>query len=119
MKISVDDLSNEIAKALSEYTTDVIENIEEEQESIAKDGVKQLKGSSPKRYGKYARGWRTTKDKDGVTVHNRVYQLTHLLENGHAKTGGGFVAGIPHIAPAEEMMIDLYEKAVERAIKNG
>lgn len=117
MKVNVSELSKAIVQSLEEYTNEVQEEIKDEEEKIAKDGVQQLKSTSPKRKGKYGRGWKLTKEKDGTTVHNRVYQLTHLLEHGHAKVNGGRVEGIPHIAPVEEMMITQYERAVEKAVK--
>jgi hypothetical protein len=53
-----------------------------------------------------------------VVVHSKNrYQLTHLLENGHAKRGGGRVRAIPHIGPAEEIGIRELEERIERALK--
>lgn len=53
-----------------------------------KRSVKLLKQKSKVRTGAYKKGWKAdvATDETGTecTVHNRVYQLTHLLENGHA-----------------------------------
>ena len=116
MKVKVSGVKQAIINELKTYTNEVMEEIEVEEERIAKEAVQELKSTSPKRYGKYTKGWKKTKDKNGTTVHNSVHQLTHLLEKGHAKTNGGRVEGTPHIAPAEETMIDKYEKAVEKAV---
>ena len=47
------------------------------------------------------------------------YQLTHLLENGHAKRGGGRVRAFPHIAPAETAGTEQLVKDIERDLKKG
>lgn len=117
---SIDNLANEITNALQEYTTEVEEGLEKAKEDNAKDGVKTLKVTSPKKTGKYARGWRAKKVSKAWVVHNATdYQKTHLLEKGYAKVGGGRVAGRPHIAPVEEQIIVSYEKQLEKIIRGG
>jgi hypothetical protein len=114
----VKDLSKEIAKALAEYTNEVTEGMEKAKEEVAKETVKVLKRTSPRLTGDYAKGWRTKKVGTAQVIHNATdYQLTHLLEHGHAKVNGGRVPGIPHIGPAEEKAIDEYTKRVEQVIR--
>ncbi len=116
--VKVNDLTKEIARALQEYSTEVEEGLEEAKVEVAKDTVKRLKQTSPKKTGDYRKGWARKKVGTAQVVHNRTdYQLTHLLEYGHAKRGGGRVAGIPHISPAEEWANDEYLKRVEKVIR--
>jgi len=81
-----------------------------------KDGRAYLRANSPKKSGAYAKGWsdKVEENAEGSytgTVYNKNhYQLTHLLEKGHAKRNGGRVQGIPHIEPAfEQMQADMEE----------
>lgn len=116
--VKVNDLTEEITRALQEYSTEVEEGLEEAKVEVAKDTVKRLKQTSPKKTGDYRKGWARKKVGTAQVVHNRTdYQLTHLLEYGHAKRGGGRVAGIPHISPAEEWANDEYLKRVEKVIR--
>jgi hypothetical protein len=112
------DLSKEITKALTEYTQEVTEGLEKAKKDIAKETAKELKKTSPKLTGDYKKGWSVKKVGTAQVVHNRTdYQLTHLLEKGHAKRGGGRVAAIPHIRPAEQRAIEEYVEQVEKVIK--
>lgn len=123
--IKSDDLAKEILATLTAYTDEVEEGIEEAKKKVAQDTVKLLKSTSPVRKKGpsrgYAKSWTAKRQPDGgYVVHNaKHYQITHLLEKGHAKVGGGRVAAIPHIAPAEKQGIEQYIKSVERVIKNG
>jgi len=115
----IGDLSKEISKALSEYTAEVTEGLEEAKEKVAKDTVKHLRSlDHPKLTGDYAKGWARKKVGTAEVIHNRTdYQLTHLLEKGHAKRDGDRVPAIPHIGPAEEKAIEEYVSKAEKVIK--
>jgi hypothetical protein len=56
-----------------------------------------------------------------ITVYNKTdYQLTHLLEKGHAIAGGtGRVPAYPHIGPVERKYIPQYEERINEILKNG
>lgn len=117
-KTNIKGLADEIVKALEEYTNDVTEGIEKEKNNVAKNAVAKLKETSPEDTGDYAKGWRVS-DIDGKkVVHNKTdYQLTHLLEYGHAKVNGERVAAQPHIRPVEEKVIKEFTEGVEKVIK--
>lgn len=123
--IPLEQLGNEIAKILSEYTEDVIEGIDKAGQKVANEAVKELKAKSPKKTRVYAKGWtKKTEKKYGdvstVIIHNKNKpSLTHLLEHGHAKRGGGRVEGKPHIRPVEEQVINEFSTEVERIVKGG
>lgn len=86
---------------------------------------KQIQSTAPKDTGAYSKSWSVKNTKETsksleVTVYSRNrYQLAHLLEFGHAKRGGGRVAGRSHIVPAEEAGIKELESEIERCLKNG
>lgn len=122
MKVKVDDLAATVEKTLSDYAEDVNDIVKQEIKDAGKEAAKELKTKSPKSTGKYAKGWRSTVQKETavgaeVVVHNKIYRLTHLLEKGHAKRGGGRVAAIPHIAPVEEEITGKLSDEIEKELK--
>ena len=124
--ISVDQLAAEIARELSKYSQEIVEKINISSEKVGKAAVKQLRQTSPKRTGEYAKSWTMSTGREIGQPYTRIihakaphYRLTHLLEHGHAKRGGGRVEGKPHIRPAEEMVIKEFVAEVEEAIKRG
>lgn len=120
-KVNINGITKEFAKILSDYKEEVEEGISIAGDKVAKKTVSNLRKNSPKRKkngGAYAKGWRVSTIKGKRIIHNKTkYQLTHLLENGHAKVNGGKVDGIPHIKPAEEEAIKEYVSEVKKVIK--
>lgn len=122
-KISIDDLYNEVEKTINDFEKSVDEKTADLTVEYGKIAKNLLRDKSPKLTGDYAKGWAYKKTSSkgkviSVTVYNKTdYQLTHLLEFGHAKRGGGRVRAIPHIKPVEEQIQDEFPKAVARAIE--
>ncbi|PEU80068.1 hypothetical protein CN386_11480 [Bacillus cereus] len=113
----MNDFVGEIARELQRYANVVEENLENEIEEIGDIAVDKLKQNSPKKTGTYRKGWRKKKEGKGVVLHNTQGQLTHLLENGHAKASGGRVPAQMHIRPVEEYVIDELPRRIERAVQ--
>ena len=119
---SIDNLADEIMKGLTEYSDLADMEMKKAVRKTATAVKKEISANAPKRTGKYAKSWTAKKTKENshsleMTVHSKNrYQLAHLLEKGHAKRGGGRVSGKPHIAPAEEKGVQLFEKLIEEAL---
>ena len=120
--IPVDQLASEVMKGLEEYAELAADVLKKEVQEAGKVAKTQIEQTAPRRTGRYAKSWAVKKISETsnsleVTVHSKNrYMLTHLLENGHAKRGGGRVAAIPHIAPAEETAIQSLERNIEREL---
>ena len=107
--------------AVQTYTEEVSEAIDEAARETAKAMAADLRETSPKDTGEYAKGWTHRKEAPGsYRVYNKKKpQLTHLLEHGHAKRGGGRVEGRPHIKPAEDRYVPEFEKKVQQILERG
>lgn len=120
--IKIDDLADAVARELAAYSQECMDELKSESNRVAKEAAEELKATSPRRYGGYARGWKTKmlyeNDEDfRIAVHNVNYRLPHLLEFGHAKVTGGRVAGKPHIEPARDNAVKKLGKKVKVIFK--
>lgn len=119
---SVDDMASEIMKGLTEYANLADTEMKKAVRKTATEVKKEISSNAPKDTGAYAKSWATKKVSENshsleMMVHSKNrYQLAHLLEHGHAKRGGGRVAGKPHIAPAEQNGEELLENLIRKAL---
>lgn len=128
-KVSVDRFAKEIQRTLEEFMDVTEEDVQTAIEQTGSEAVNELQAAAPPGSGKYQswaqynRGWGKTKEfkkrgKSTVIVHNRRrYQLTHLLEKGHALKGGGRARAFPHIAPVAEKMEKVLFDNIKKAIR--
>lgn len=118
--MSNNDLEVKITKYLDTIEEETTRNVKEVIEENAQILKKQIAHDSPKRSGKYAKGWKCKKAYESATdvrytINNPKHDpLIHLLEFGHASRNGGRVRPYPHV-------LDNYEsikKKMERELNN-
>lgn len=107
MKIAANELAEAVMGELEAYSEEALDRLAESFKQIVEEAAKRLRQSSPQRTGGYAKSWtkKVARSEHVVTArayNRKFYNLTHLLEFGHAKAGGGRVAGAPHIEPVQE-----------------
>lgn len=130
--IKPDELQKAVMDYLENYVEDIQEDVEESTDIITKEAKQELIQTSPRggiaRGTKYYKGWaikigaKTRKKNYRFTkiIWNKTnYQLTHLLEFGHATRNGGRTRAISHIRPVEEKynveFVDKLEKKIRRS----
>jgi len=126
MKCTIDGLADAVQAELEAYSQDVTDGIKEDCRQVAKECRDEIKQNSPELTGDYKKGWRVktnfeSREDIRLTVHNKTdYQLTHLLEKGHAGVGGtakGSAPAYPHIAPAEQHAAEKLVKKAKTRVK--
>ena len=125
MSVRADSLADAIVESLEEYAGQVADTVKQAVNQVTDECLQEIRQKSPKDTGDYRKGWKKKKAfENGSQLRNVIYnatdyQLTHLLEKGHAKAGGGRVAGIPHIDPAEEHAASSLEEKIRRGVSGG
>lgn len=134
--MSSNDLVVQMEYILDQYSEEVKRATNDAADSVSKQAVNKLRTSSPRKTGKYARGWSVKKERGSggiytVTVYNKTdWQLTHLLENpheivnkdhaGNRRSYGETSVGhgqIVHIKPVEEWANEEFPEEIERKLE--
>lgn len=134
--MSSKDLVVQMEYILDQYSEEVKRATNNAADSVSKQAVSKLRTSSPRKTGKYARGWSVKKERGSggiytVTVYNKTdWQLTHLLESpheivnkdreGNRRSYGETTIGrgqIVHIKPVEEWANEEFPEEIERKLE--
>ena len=89
---------------------------------VGREAVKKLNKTSPRKSGRYAKGWAFKQETGRLRTLGRVYgkdgtyQRAHLLEKPH-RTRHGTSSPIVHIKPVEEWANDELENRVIEALE--
>ena len=94
--INITEFEDTIKEILEGYEGNCNEIVKDAVDDVSKKALKMLKKESPKRTGKYAKGW-ARKVEDGHFVFDAIlygkkattYAIAHLLEHDHATRNGG------------------------------
>lgn len=129
MMVKADDFAKSVADAMGAYSQKVIIGVKGATDDVTTQTVKAIKENVTKagirrRRGAYKRGFEaiTLYENDLIkinTIHNATgWQLTHLLENGHATKNGKTTKAYPHIAPTAETAVRNLERSIRKAVGN-
>ena len=124
--INIGDIADTIARELSTYTKEVADGVKAAADTTAKELLNNTRADAPVRSGDYKKAM-AIKTRHESNYEKRLtwyvkpphYRLTHLLEKGHAKRGGGRVKAYPHVAKNEEKAIADFEDRVKEVIRNA
>lgn len=122
VKCSIDGLADAIMEGLKEYSDLASSEVKGAVRKAGKLVKDEIAANAPKKTGAYSKSWsvkatkETSESLELVVYSKNRYQIAHLLEHGHAKRGGGRVAGIPHIAPAEEKAVKQLEEDIVKKL---
>lgn len=124
-KIQIDDLTDTVMKELNEYKKITADNLKKEVKKTGNKIKNEIQKNAPVKSGAYKKSWKVKTINERVNSLNLVvhssnrYQLSHLLEFGHALRNGGRSKANPHIKQAEELGIKEFEENIKRIIENG
>ena len=120
--VKVEQLAAVVTEIMDEYKDLAVDKMKKAIKDAGKTVKEDINGSAPVRTGKYAKSWASKVTAENsvsleVTVYSPSrYMIAHLLENGHAKRGGGRVRAIPHIKPAEDHGMEQLESDLTKAL---
>ncbi|MFC0906355.1 HK97 gp10 family phage protein [Clostridium sp. MT-14] len=122
--VKVDQFADEMVDLIKQYTDDVSNSIEKKVDSVADEVLEETINLAPKRTGKYAKGFKKTKqgyrDKVKRIIWNKKdYRRVHLLEFGHALWQGGRARAFPHLRPAYDKFGARLPDDIKKIIRNG
>lgn len=105
--VGADAFAKALNSILEEYELLVDESADVPVSEVCKSTRDELRSTSPVKTGGYASGWTYTLKAKKKGIYGEIGNkdkpgLVHLLEKGHAKVGGGFVAPRVHVAPAAD-----------------
>jgi hypothetical protein len=125
---SVDEMAEILAAYLSDFSESVTEGVKKAVDTVAKECNAEIKKhvTFNEPTGKYVKAFKIKKTYEnkynkGTTwyVSGGEYRLTHLLEKGHAKIGGGRTRAFPHIIFGEELAKKRMEELAKEAVENA
>ncbi len=124
-KVKIDNFANVLLKEMEKYSQACAEEVKEVVKDVGKKARTELKRTSPKRSGEYAKKWSMKVAKENstsveVVVYDKRYSLVHLLEKGHQLRKGGRSIGevkpMEHVAPAQEKLEIELEKGIKEVL---
>ena len=119
--IDADQFAISVGEILSDVERGVEECVMPSVRAALRTGVRVEKDKAPVLSGRYRAGISSTTRRKSKETYGEIGNknspgLAHLLEKGHARTGGGRVAPRVHIAPAAESAFKVFEEELDRRV---